>query len=734
MAAIKKELVTNLVSAWQKQAKSQGKTLGGQEIMIKLLKRKDKLGQNMQALVDSYVDDGSQTPLEDAARFFGLDASRAKGSREAGSVKTNPSVLDTVKSQAASAAMGLADAGAGIVQGNKYVADKINSGVNKVFGTDLDTTAYDRYNKEYKQANEAVDGLRIAGGRGGGDFVRGGTEMAATLPAYLLGGGGATLPIRAGQQGLVGAVIGGARYAENADKRGKNVLGSAIGSAVGQAGGEYVARGLGKAGTKLVNAKRGNLAPEYKEIDDLGRQFDVPTTVGDINRGAFTKRAEVALEQVPVLGTGGIREAQNAAAVRATNSSADGLKSKMIAKDYEKLPQIRAAAAAGDRNAARVLNIVETAGDDVGRTLQASAEVRAFNESKIASRLYDKVDDAVRASGNDIVAPTKSVAALDEAIEKQAASLAPDDVLTKELSAISERINDPNISKSFANMRLLRSQLGDLADKYGSPVNGNKAAAKVFGDVRQAVDDDIAEFALNSGNQAIKKAYKRADKYYKDAMKRSDKTIASAMKSNKPDEIYNAFVKTGKGDRTNNFYQALDGKGQAAIRYKMAEEAISKATNPSTGNFSPAKFAGEFERMAEPFDKIFKGDDKKQMDGLVKLMRHIERAGQYKENPPTGNRVIPWLVAGATAINPVTAVKVGGLSLFARSMLTTRAGKNLLLAANKLPETQQAALDNILMNAAKVAAANGAKSGQEVSNSVAGTKVSDGNSKALTSF
>lgn len=727
MAAIKKELVTNLIKAYEKQG------MGGQQIMIKLLKRKDSLGKNMQALVDSYVDDGSQTPLEDAGKFFGINAGRAKGSREIGEVNKNPSVKDIVKSQAASFGMGLSDAAAGIVQGNKYVADKVNSGVNKVLGTKLDTTAYDRYNKEYEQANSATDGLRTQAGRGGGDWIRGGTEIAATLPPYLATGG-ATLPIRAAQQGLVGAVIGGARYAENADQRGKNVLGSAIGSAAGQAGGELVARGLGKAGTKLINAKRGNIKPEYKEIDDLGKRFDVPTTVGDINRGAFTKRAEVALEQVPVLGTGGVREGQNAAAVKATNSASDGLKSKMIAKDYEKLPQIRAAAAAGDRNAARVLNIVETAGDDVGRTLQASAEVRAFNESKIASRLYDKVDEAVSASGNNIVTPTKSVAALDESIQKQAASLAPDDVLTKELSAISERINDPNISKSFANMRLLRSQLGDLAEKYGSPVNGNKAAAKIFGDVRQAVDDDIADFALNSGNQAIKKAYKRADKFYKDAMKRSDTAIANAMKNNKPDEIYKAFVKTGKGDRANNFYQALDGKGQAAIRYQMAEEAISKATNPSTRNFSPAEFARYFEGMEEPFVKIFKGDDKKQMDGLVKLMRHIERAGQYKENPPTGNRVIPWLMAGATAINPVTAVKVGGLSLFARSMLTTRAGKNILLAANKLPETQQAALDNILMNAAKVSAANGAKTGQEVSNSVAGTKVSEDNSKALTSF
>lgn len=732
MAAIKKELVTNLVNAWQKQAKSQGKTLGGQEIMIKLLKRKDKLGQNMQSLVDSYVDDGSQTPLEDAAKFFGLNASRAKGSREAGSVKTNPSVLDTVKSQAASAAMGLADAGAGIVQGNKYVADKINSGVNKVLGTDLDTNAYDRYNKEYEQANDAVDGLRIAGGRGGGDFVRGGTEMAATLPAYLLGGSGATLPIRAGQQGLVGAVVGGARYAEDADQRGKNVLGSAIGSAVGQAGGEYVARGVGKAATKLINAKKGNLAPAYKEIDDLGKQFDVPTSVGDINRGAFTGRAEVALEQVPVLGMGGFREAQNKAAVKATSKTAGKLKQAMTNADYEKLPQIKAAAAAGDRNAARVINVVESAGDDTGRILQASAEVRAFNESNIASRLYDKVDDLVKKSGDDIVTPTNTQARLTQALDEQAASLSPDDVILKELKDIQANLLNDAKPKDFGNMRQLRSRLGSLASELG--VGGKGAASKAIGDLRKAVDDDIAAFALNSGNPAIRKAYQRADKFYREAMKRSDKAIANAMKNNKPDEIYSAFVKTGKGDRASNFYQALDGKGQAAIRYQMAENAINKATNESTGNFSPAKFAGELERLTEPYESIFKGQAKSEMDGLIKLTRHIERAGQYKENPPTGNRVIPWLVAGATAIDPTTAIRVGGLSVFAKAMLTTRAGKNLLLAANKLPETQQAALDNILMNAAKVAAANGAKTGKDVMDSVASAKVSEEENKSLTSF
>ncbi|WP_440824572.1 hypothetical protein [Psychrobacter cryohalolentis] len=196
MAAIKKELVVNLIKAYEK------KGMGGQQIMIKLLKRKDQVGKNMQALVDSYVDDGSQTPLEDAGRFFGINAGRDKNSRVAGKPNKNPSVTDIVKSQAASAGMGLADAAGGIVQGNKYVADKVNSGVNKVFGTKLDTNALGRYNKEYEQANKATAGLQSQAGRGGGDWIRGGTEIAATLPAYMLTSG-STLPIRAAQQGLL---------------------------------------------------------------------------------------------------------------------------------------------------------------------------------------------------------------------------------------------------------------------------------------------------------------------------------------------------------------------------------------------------------------------------------------------------------------------------------------------------------------------------------------------------
>ena len=196
-------------------------------------------------------------------------------------------------------------------------------------------------------------------------------------------------------------------------------------------------------------------------------------------------------------------------------------------------------------------------------------------------------------------------------------------------------------------------------------------------------------------------------------MRGNEKSFTKAAQSTTPDQIYSTFVKKGRGDAASNFYNALDAKGQATLRFQMADEALNKATYESTGNFSPAKFAGEFERLAEPYGRIFNQQDKAQMDGFVKLMRHVERAGQFKENPPTGVRLTDVAIIGGAIASPQSAVAGGSMALLAKTLLTTKAGKNLLLAANKLPAGQQAALDNILKSAVKISAATGEKVGEK---------------------
>ena len=135
------------------------------------------------------------------------------------------------------------------------------------------------------------------------------------------------------------------------------------------------------------------------------------------------------------------------------------------------------------------------------------------------------------------------------------------------------------------------------------------------------------------------------------------------------------------------------------------------------------------------FGNIFKGDDKKQMDGLVKLMRHIERAGQYKENPPTGKRgwYRGWWQVQLLLIQSQLLRLAVYRYLLAQCLLLAQVKTYCSQQINYLKRSKQP-LITYWWTRPKYRQANGAKTGQEVSNSVAGTKVSDDNSKALTSF
>lgn len=731
MAKIEKSLVINLINA-QRQ-----KGMTDKEIFDKLARRKDGLGDNVRTLIGRYEDDESPDAKEDTAKFFGLDITQVKGNSQQGSGNKKATVGDKLKSYAVSTATGIGNVGAGILQPIAIAGDTVNKGINKVLGTNLSTGAEAQVRADNKALNAYSDKQRLKANRTGGDAPRLIGEIGASLPAFMYGAGGSTMSARVADQAVRGAAVGGLQLTQEGsdpNQRLYNMAGGAVGGAVGQAGGELIGAGASKVIGKAVNAKRGKLKPKYQEVDNLGKQYDVPTTVGDIKGGGSIKNIETQLERVPVVGISKLRTTQHDRSLAAATRVSKKFKNLMDETDYKAIPAMQRAAQQGDRNATRVLGIINDAGNDTGKILQASAEVKGWRQSAIATKLYNRVDDEVIKAGNGTVPTNRTQAALADALDKQAASLAPDGVLLRELTKISDNLANPSKPKTFKNTRLLRSQLGDLADKYGSPINGNKAAARVFGDIKKAVDDDIADFAANSGNTAIKTAYKKADKFYAGVMKSKDSAITKAMQSNKPDEVFDKFIKAGKGDAAQNFANSLDDKGRAALRYQMVDDAMTKAWNENKEAFSPAKFAGKFEELAEPYTRLFKGDDKKQMDGFIKLMRHVERAGQFKENPPTGVRLGDVAMVGTALANAPLAIKGASVSLLARTLFTTKAGKNLLLAADNLPPSQQVALDNIMKIATKLASSSGSKQGRETAERVAGTKVSDKESESLTAF
>lgn len=736
MAKIPKELVTNLINA-QRQ-----KNMTDKEIFDKLARRKDGLGDNVRTLIGRYEDDESPDAKQDAAKFFGLDITQVKGNSQQGSGNKKATVGDKLKSYAVSTATGIGNVGAGLLQPIAIAGDTVNKGINKAFGTNLSTGAEAQVRADNKALNDYSDKQRLKANRKGGDAPKLIGEIGASLPAFMYGAGGSTMGARVADQAVRGALVSGLQLTENdnvPNQRLYRMAGGAAGAAAGQVGGELVAKGASKVIAKGTNAVKGRLDAGSQIIDDLGRQYKVRTSVGDIKGGGIIKNTETHLERVPVVGISKFRTGQHAEAQTAATKVVSQLKNIADDVDFKAIPKIEMAAQAGDKNARRILGIVNDAGDDSGKLLQASLDIQGWRKSSIASKLYDRVQKEVIKSGDDIVSPTRTRAAIVSELDKQAASISPNKVVVRELSEMLKNIDDVAKPKTFANMRGLRSTQGNLAEEYGKGAGkGDAYASSVFGRLRTAAETDLSNFANGSGNTAIKTAYKKADKFYAGMMRGNERSFTKAAQSTTPDQIYSTFVKKGRGDAASNFYNALDAKGQATLRFQMADEALNKATYESTGNFSPAKFASEFERLAEPYGRIFNQQDKAQMDGFVKLMRHVERAGQFKENPPTGVRLTDVAIIGGAIASPQSAVAGGSMALLAKTLLTTKAGKNLLLAANKLPAGQQSALDNILKSAVKISAATGEKVGEkkgdEVAKRVAGTKVDEQDSKSLQSF
>jgi hypothetical protein len=211
--------------------------------------------------------------------------------------------------------LSLADIGIPVVQAAEYAADGIRGGINKLLGTNFETDRYEKLTKTYKDIDSNHKTVRKANNQGM-DVVRMGGNMLLTAPLAAAGGtlkAGVPLASRAGAEFLarnaaVGATMGATGIHENNMQRLQSMGAGALGGAIGG----VVAKKAGDVVTKAVNIKQNRMVPGAQEVDDLGRQFGVKTTVGDIGKNPLVQKSEVVMESIPLVGTSKFRQTQHA--------------------------------------------------------------------------------------------------------------------------------------------------------------------------------------------------------------------------------------------------------------------------------------------------------------------------------------------------------------------------------------------------------------------------------------
>lgn len=513
------------------------------------------------------------------------------------------------------------------------------------------------------------------------------TRFAAGTAPYML------LPFGQSRTGaaLLGGAIGGTQFVPEGGSRASATLGGMAGGAIGREVGAL----LSKLGGKYANAKgfgglfespAARFGQRAEEIIGLGQKHKVPVYAPDVTDSPFIQKAGTFLEEVPGVGMGGSRVAQGKAAKEAAQTLVDKY---------------------------------ATGADDYGIALQGSLGRRFQAVRDRKNALYERVGNL----SGDTVVPTSRMQAKAEQLLKEELSNPEAYQRADYISALQKYTQSPEAN--FKKLQLLRGSIGDevSALRKGTLTTNDQAKANALQDIRRALSQDMEDYATNAGPE-ISKAWRQADRYYRTSYipLRDQKLIKNARETDEPDQIFRKFVMDGKRDRARMFYNALDGEGKATVRAQMVQEAMDKANVEAKGGkvvFSPAKFAQELQRQQAAAGVFFRGEAKQEIDGFRKLMRAVERAGQYMENPPTGARLtVSGILTGGAVSAPLFGAAsagqaVGGIvagALALQKLFTTPAGRDLLLAASKAGEPE---LAKILARAQSLVAASSAKAGGE---------------------
>lgn len=492
-----------------------------------------------------------------------------------------------------------------------------------------------------------------------------------------------------GQAIATGAGAGaGGEIARQAAPEGLEREAELAGSLVGGAAGLGIA-GAGRKVGATVSENLGEYPPQIAAVVERGAREGVPVFAPDVG-GPRIRQASIYMENVPGIGVTGPRIAQMHAAKEAAKLQVAKAWTEATAIEYGGkggLAKLRAAAAGGGKRAKEaraILDDIANSGEDWNRIIQTSGNVAAFGKKVKADQLYAAVEKEAAKHGP--VPKTSTIRALDSAISQAETGILPDPALNRTLQTIRENIG---VDMDYSAMRQARADIGDLISDYYSGSNAivGKKGVGLLAQIKTAIEKDMDDFAQATGGD-LKTLWKKADSYYRsEVIPYQDRQLANALKNADPDEVYGMFIKRFKGDRAARFYNSLDDKGRAAVRYGMVLKAWEKAYNAERDIFSPAKFATAIKEMEAPSGVFFDKRAKQELDGFVNLMRHVERAGQVGEFPPTGMRDVPLLMAaltgGSAVLAPVpTAVAGGGVGGL-RLLLTTNAGRRLLYATAK---------------------------------------------------
>ena len=239
---------------------------------------------------------------------------------------------------------------------------------------------------------------------------------------------------------------------------------------------------------------------------------------------------------------------------------------------------------------------------------------------------------------------------------------------------------------------------------------GEKALRAVYDPVRK----DMGEFIKANGERKDFDKWSISNKRLSEL---SDELDVSAFKSvlklgKATPEVVNQLLLNKKPSSVRLLYNSLTPEGRSIVRTSLLSQIAQKAEvdlPDRTKTYSPDRFNSELKKIQPQIDIFFRGDDRKRIEGLSRVLQVTRRAGEAAVTTPTGQEIVPF--AAGTFLTDLLGTQgaafltAGGIGAMARIYESAPVRNRLLRIQATEPGSQQELRlrDEILLELKKAA-------------------------------
>lgn len=424
--------------------------------------------------------------------------------------------------------------------------------------------------------------------------------------------------------------------------------------------------GFSGIGSLLKSIKMGATGiPRQETVGILAAadELNIPVMSSDIYnpQNWLTRGTQMATETMPVVGTGGLRVAQQ----EARQQALDDFVSLYRGGSYEEVIN-----SIGKKNK-QLKDSTSQVYNKVNPYLDQLSQQGGVPFNKAQPEL-DSLTDHLLKPGLDV--PDSAFAMADDLEQALSGGDQSFQVLKDNISAWHEKINglDPN-------NRPMPSKIKARFEK-----------------VLTAARADRDAFAKNNLSDVDFKNLKNADAAWGEMVKdmSSSKMKAILDKGDMTPELARNMIFSRNKSDIERIYSSLTPSGQASARAAFVTEIADDLSKKKAG-LSPASFSTAMKRYQDGIDVLFQGERKKEVQGLINVFdvtsraQDVERgAGSQTAERLIGIGAIGGTAGGAIPIEALTAyATVGGL---ARIMESPRI-RNILVKMNGQNPSSKAA-------------------------------------------